>query len=73
MAPDPRLADMTLLALAAMRAKQRQHAEPRRTVTLQVVYYDASGQEPDELGERYLYALPPYERGERLKEATSGA
>ena len=58
MALDARLADVLLLAIAAKRAQQRQQAEPRRTVAMQVVYYDARGIEPDELGERYTYDLP---------------
>jgi hypothetical protein len=57
-ATDPRLAHPVILALAARRAKQRQQAEPRQTVTMQVVYYDARGIEPDELGESYVYELP---------------
>lgn len=58
MALDPRLMSIELLTLAAMRAKQRQHEAPRQCVTLQVVYYDARGIEPDELGESYTVALP---------------
>jgi hypothetical protein len=64
MALDPRLASLELLALAAMRAKQRQVTAPRRTVTLQVVYYDARGIEPPSPGEAYTYELPaPAPRG----------
>jgi hypothetical protein len=48
-----------LLTMAAWRAKQHQVAAPRRTVTVQVVYYDALGIEPDEEGESYTYELPP--------------
>ena len=43
MALDPRLANVQLLALAALRARARQDAAPRQTVRLQVVYYDALG------------------------------
>ena len=59
MALDARLASLELLTLAAMRAKQRQTTAPPRQVTLQVLYYDARGLEPDEVGERYVYTLPP--------------
>jgi hypothetical protein len=52
---DARLANVELLALAAMRAKQRQQAEPSRKVTCRVVYYDARGIEPEEEGESYTY------------------
>jgi hypothetical protein len=55
MALDARLANVELLALAAMRAKQRQQAEPRRRVTLSVVYYDARGIEPLLVGPEYVY------------------
>jgi hypothetical protein len=55
MALDPRLMNHQLLALAAMRAKQRQQAEPRRRVTLRVVYYDARGIEPLLVGPEYVY------------------
>jgi hypothetical protein len=58
MALDPRLSDPVLLALAAMRAKQHQSDPPRRTVVLQVEYYDARGIDPPTLGERYAYVLP---------------
>jgi hypothetical protein len=58
MATDPRLANPVLLALAARRAKQRQQTETGRRVVCRVVYYDASGQEPDELGESYIYDVP---------------
>jgi hypothetical protein len=57
MARDPRLADGVLLALAALRAKERQRTAPTRTVTVQVVYYDALGVLPDELGEQYVYEM----------------
>jgi hypothetical protein len=63
MSPDPRLASAQLLALAALRLKQRQEAEPRQYVTFQVTYYDARGIEPDELGERYTYTVPATEGG----------
>jgi hypothetical protein len=45
---DPRLTDMTLLGLAALRIKQRQQSTPPpgRRVTLQVVYADAPGEPP---------------------------
>jgi hypothetical protein len=59
MALDPRLASVELLTIAAMRAKKNQVAAPRRTVTVQVVYVDALGLEPDEEGESYTYELPP--------------
>jgi hypothetical protein len=62
MALDPRLASIELLTLAALRARRSQAAAPRPTVTLQVVYYDASGHEPPEHGARYVYAFPTYER-----------
>ena len=55
MALDARLMSVELLTLAAMRAKQRQHAEPRRRVTLQVVYYDARGTQPLLVGPAYVY------------------
>jgi hypothetical protein len=61
---DPRLADLQFLTIAALRARQRRaDPPPGRTVTLQVVYYDARGLEPDELGERYTYELPPHRHG----------
>ena len=59
MALDPRLMSPQLLALAAMRAKQRQQTAPRQTVTLQVVYLDALGHPTDE-----GYTGPTYERVE---------
>ena len=59
MALDARLASPLLLALAARRAKARQVTAPPRTVELQVIYYDCLGLEPEELGERYTYTLPP--------------
>ena len=59
MALDPRLADPVLLALAAMRARQHQATAPRQTVTLRILYVDASGQEPDA-----LYTGPTYARVE---------
>ena len=59
MSPDPPLASPLILALAARRATARQVAAPPRTIELQIVYYDARGLEPDELGERYTYELPP--------------
>jgi hypothetical protein len=52
---DPRLQDPSLLALAAFRLQQRQQAEPRRTVSLKVVYYDALGIEPLLEGPTYTY------------------
>jgi hypothetical protein len=60
---DPRLADLQFLTIAAMRAKQRQVTAPPRLVSVRVVYYDALGIEPDELGERYTYTLPPHDAG----------
>ena len=54
---DARLADSLLLVLAATRAKRRQQAEPRRRVTLQVVYYDARGIEPLLVGPEYVYEV----------------
>ena len=57
MALDPRLAEPLLLVLAARRAKERQQAEPRRRVTLRVVYYDASGVEPLLVGPAYVYSV----------------
>jgi hypothetical protein len=59
MALDARLADPLLLALAARRAKERQEAAPRQTVTLQVVYSDAFGHAP-----AVLYTGPTYQRVE---------
>jgi hypothetical protein len=59
MALDPRLANIQLLTIAAIRAKQRQHEASRQTVTVRVVYVDALGLEPDEEGESYTYELPP--------------
>jgi hypothetical protein len=58
MALDPRLTSTEILTLAAMRAKQRQVHPPPRLVTVQVIYYDALGLEPDEEGERYVYEMP---------------
>ena len=58
MALDARLASPVLLALAARRARERQVTQPRRHIVLQVVYVDALGLEPDELGECYTYELP---------------
>jgi hypothetical protein len=58
MALDPRLASVEFLTIAALRAKKNQGDAPRKTVTVQVVYYDALGVLPDELGERYTYELP---------------
>jgi hypothetical protein len=40
-----------------MRAKARP-VEPTRTVTVQVMYYDALGTHPPEPGESYTYELP---------------
>jgi hypothetical protein len=57
MSIDPRLADVQLLTLAALRLRQRQEAEPKPRLVFQVTYYDARGIEPDELGERYVYEL----------------
>jgi hypothetical protein len=59
MATDPRLTSTALLTLAAMRVQHRQEAAPRQTVTLQVVYHDALGVEPD-----LIYPGPTYERRE---------
>jgi hypothetical protein len=47
-----------LTRLARVEAQERQHEKPRQTVTLQIVYYDASGLHPDELGESYVYYVP---------------
>jgi hypothetical protein len=58
MALDARLADVTLLALAALRAKQRQEGVPRQTVTVRVIYVDALGIEPELEGASYTYELP---------------
>jgi len=48
-----------------MRARQHQVDGPRRTVTLQVIY--AAGldpeAEPEIMGERYVYTLPPHASG----------
>ena len=59
MALDARLASPHILALAALRARERLSAAPRQTVTLQVVYYDALGHEPD-----VIYTGPTYQRVE---------
>ena len=59
MALDPRLASLEILMLAARRAKERQTTAPRQRVTLQILYYDMSGQEPD-----VCYEGPTYERVE---------
>jgi len=58
MALEARLKRLELLTLAALRAKRSKADAPQRTVTLQVVYYDARGVEPDMTGERYEYVLP---------------
>jgi hypothetical protein len=55
---DPRLADPVILALAARRAKERQGDPPKRVVQVRVVYVDALGVEPDEIGPTYTYTLP---------------
>jgi hypothetical protein len=55
MALDPRLADTTILALAALRAQKNQATAPRRTVTLRVVYVDELGIEPLLEGPTYVY------------------
>jgi hypothetical protein len=52
---DARLANVELLAIAALRVRERQQAEPRRTVSLKVVYYDALGIEPLLEGPTYTY------------------
>jgi hypothetical protein len=65
MASDPRLASPELLALAAMRLRQRQETEPKRRLTFRVLYYDASGSYPDELGPAYTYELTHTAGGER--------
>ena len=59
MALDPRLANVELLALAALRARERQAHAPRQTLTLQIVSYDAFGHEPD-----VIYPGPTYQRVE---------
>ena len=64
MALDPRLACVELLALAAMRAKQHQADAPTQSVVLQIEY-DAYGDEPPLLGERYVLALPRKRRASR--------
>jgi hypothetical protein len=58
MALDARLANIQLLTLAAMRARQHQATAPRQPVTLLVEYYDARGIEPPSKGESYTYYLP---------------
>jgi hypothetical protein len=55
MSVDPRLANIELLALAALRLRERQQAEPTRCVQLRVVYYDARGIEPLLEGPTYVY------------------
>jgi hypothetical protein len=59
MALDPRLANVQLLAIAARRATSRLSAPPTEAVVLQIVY-DASGDEPPLLGERYVLYLPQH-------------
>jgi hypothetical protein len=54
---DARLANIQLLTLAAMRAKQRQAAAPTQAVVLQIEY-DAYGEEPPLKGEQYVLYLP---------------
>jgi hypothetical protein len=57
MALDPRLMSTEILVLAAMRVRQHQVSAPPRQVELRIVYYDMlTGEE--ELGERYVYAVP---------------
>ena len=59
MALDPRLANSELLALAALRARERQAAAPRPTVTFQVVSSAAFGHE-----QGVIYTGPTYQRAE---------
>jgi hypothetical protein len=61
---DPRLANSELLALAALRVQARRQTppEPRRTVTLRVVYYDVAGVEPPLDGPTYVLDLPAMPR-----------
>jgi hypothetical protein len=54
---DPRLANIQLLALAAMRARQRAATQPGEAVVLQIEY-DAYGDEPPLKGEQYVLYLP---------------
>ena len=57
MALDPRLADVQLLAIAAMRAQKRQaNPPPAPTMRLRVVY--VSPWEPEELVAEHVYELP---------------
>jgi hypothetical protein len=65
MALDPRLASVEVLALAALRLRQRREAEPKQRLTFRVVYYDASGSTPDEYGPQYTYELTHTAGGER--------
>ena len=57
MALDPRLSDVTLLAIAARRAKARAVQAPEQAVVIQIEY-DAYEDEPPLLGERYVLYLP---------------
>jgi hypothetical protein len=57
MSLDPRLANETLLVLAALRLKSRPPGPPMQTWVLQIVY-EAVGDEPPLLGERYVLYLP---------------
>ena len=65
MSTDPRLASPVILALAARRIHERQTTAPPRTITMQIVYVDGLGIEPDEFGETYTYELPPDAPGGR--------
>ena len=58
MALDPRLASVELLALAAMRAKERQVTAPGREVVLRVVYEGTPWGDPPEEGPEYVYYVP---------------
>jgi hypothetical protein len=63
MALDPRLADSTVLIMAAMPAKRHQVTAPRQTVVLKVVYDGTPWGDPPEEGPSYTYTLPPQPGG----------
>jgi hypothetical protein len=67
---DPRLADRTLLGLAALRLQQRQaQSPPGRKVTLEVVYADEPG-EPPMPGYQVVYYLRDDGSAWRADDAT---
>jgi hypothetical protein len=70
MSTDPRLADPVILALAALRAKKSQETEPKRQVSLRVVYYDALGVEPLLEGPTYTYEVSDSGPAWRMDDAS---